>query len=437
MYHGGSTPKGEFFFNDEAYGYPKISYDFQAPIGEYGQLRPSFHYLKLIHFFLNDFGDLLAPMAVVLPKGSEKITPENTKDLRYSVRVKDGSGFVFLNNFQDDTVMTDKKNIQIRLKTARGTLLLPESRGFELKNEENAIFPFNFNLNGTLLNYATAQLLMKGDDPNNPYYIFFKPEGIEAEFSFMAKKGNIFIQNIIGSNTVKNSKRLLVKCSDKMSEFIIHNNGVKTKVLVVDKSVALKSYVVIINNKKYWVYSDALVLQGNSKLNILNEEKNDYELNIFPEISRVPKVDRGNIEKINNSVLFSSYKITLPKVTLRVMIQQVGDKRLLLTLPAAKPEGLNDIFLNIDYIGDTGQGFLNGELVTDEFYKGIPWKIGLKRFIGKASKEMLFYFRPLYKNAPFLVDLNLSGLPDFNVTPKITKIKGNSLIPEYLSTIEF
>ena len=52
MYHGGSTPRGKNnFMNDEAYGYPKISYDFQAPIGEFGQTKASFHRLKLDPLF--------------------------------------------------------------------------------------------------------------------------------------------------------------------------------------------------------------------------------------------------------------------------------------------------------------------------------------------------------------------------------------------------
>ena len=89
MYHGGSTPRGEhYYFNDEAYGYPKISYDFQAPIGEFGQTRPSYHRLKLIHYFLNSFGNLLAPMQTVLPETNEDIVPENLGDLRYAVRKK-------------------------------------------------------------------------------------------------------------------------------------------------------------------------------------------------------------------------------------------------------------------------------------------------------------------------------------------------------------
>ncbi|WP_243663457.1 beta-galactosidase [Rhodothermus marinus] len=69
MYHGGATPRGRFFyFSDEAIGVPRINYDFQAPIGQYGQLRPSFHYLKLLHFFLQDYGTRLPRWPSSCPK---------------------------------------------------------------------------------------------------------------------------------------------------------------------------------------------------------------------------------------------------------------------------------------------------------------------------------------------------------------------------------
>jgi len=173
MFHGGSTPRGKHnYMNDEAYGVTKISYEYQGPIGEFGQVREGFHRLKLVHFFLNDFGDLLAPMQVVLPANAASLTPVNTKDLRYAVRVKGNTGFIFLNNFQDDTTMSDQKNIQFKLSTRAGSLLIPESGGFNLLSGENVILPFNFNINGAKLNYATAQLLTKGDE-KDPYFVFF------------------------------------------------------------------------------------------------------------------------------------------------------------------------------------------------------------------------------------------------------------------------
>lgn len=212
MYHGGSTPKGdEHFFSDEAYGLPKISYDFQAPIGEFGQVREGFHRLKIVHYFLNDFGYLLAPMQTVLPANASTLTPENISDLRYAVRIKNNAGFLFLNNFQDDTVTPNKNNIRIRIKTAEGNVLIPESGSFNLKSEENAVFPFNFNLNGTMLNYATAQLMTKCDDATEPWYVFFKPEGINAEF-FFVKSNGLSVEKKSGITVKKNAKRILIKC---------------------------------------------------------------------------------------------------------------------------------------------------------------------------------------------------------------------------------
>lgn len=43
MYHGGSTPVFDGkFYNEDFNRMPKINYDFQAPIGQYGQTRPDF-----------------------------------------------------------------------------------------------------------------------------------------------------------------------------------------------------------------------------------------------------------------------------------------------------------------------------------------------------------------------------------------------------------
>ena len=51
VFHGGSNPKGKKtpFLNENAT--PKISYDYQAPIGEFGQIRESYKRLKRQHYF--------------------------------------------------------------------------------------------------------------------------------------------------------------------------------------------------------------------------------------------------------------------------------------------------------------------------------------------------------------------------------------------------
>ncbi len=82
--------------------------------------------------------------------------------------------------------------------------------------------------------------------------------------------------------------------------------------------------------------------------------------------------------------------------------QNLSVKKYAVSLPASLGE-LNDAMLQIDYTGDTGMGFIDSELVTDEFNKFIPLQIELRKFYPNAArKEMLFYFRSLQKEATYL-----------------------------------
>jgi hypothetical protein len=438
MFHGGSTMRGKNgYMNDEAYGLTKISYEYQGPIGEYGQVREGYHRLKLLHFFLNDFGDLLAPMQVVLPDNAASLKPVNTSDLRYSVRIKNSSGFVFLNNFQDDTTMLDQNNIRLKIKTAGGDVLIPETGGFNLLSGENVMLPFNFNLNGAKLNYATAQLLVKADN-TNPYVVFFTPGGINGEFSFAP---GVTIKNISGTTIDPDNKRILVKCTQKQAAFSIVVNGKKTNVLVIDKALALKSYVVSINGKKSLVFSDAVVLQTANGFDLLSDGINSFDLQVYPYTATLPKTSVGSVTESKSNTTFSTYKFSLPLFEFAATTKEISSRKISVALPQSLPKGVNDILLNMNYTGDTGMDFINGELVADNFYNGIPWQVGLRKFISSTAKpkEMVFYFRPMQKNASYLLDLQPypQYIPDFGSSNSFLKINSISFTPQYKTTIKF
>ena len=85
----------------KATGYPNdcpvISYDFQAPVGDMGQLRESWHRLKTIHQFVHSFGEMLAPMLPVMPEEAPA-SLEDTQTLRCALRTDGEGGFLFVNN---------------------------------------------------------------------------------------------------------------------------------------------------------------------------------------------------------------------------------------------------------------------------------------------------------------------------------------------------
>ena len=441
MYHGGSTPKGDFFFNDEAYGYPKISYDFQAPIGEYGQVRPAFHRLKLLHLFLNSFSAELAPMTTRLPSNADSLQPTNVRDLRYAVRTDGRSGFLFLNNFQDDTTMTDKAGLRFRLKTAEGEVTIPENSTFALKNEANVILPYNLDMAGVKLTYATAQLLTCFEIGKKKHYVFFAPEGIAPEFSIVKSKGTS-LQAGSTAKVEQNKNRWLLRCQeDGVSEFTIRqSNGAEVVVLVVDFKTAMNAWQTTIDAKPQLVFSSALVLPQSKGQphSLLNMGQSNFSLSIYPKSSTLPKLEGGSIEVQKGDSPLSVYQIRLPERKVSIQNKKLIESRLILDLPEKLPDGVNDIFAQIDYTGDTGMGFIDGKLITDEFYKGLPWLVGLKRFVAPDSlRQINFYFRPLHKNAPFLVDIPAALLPEFGKNGRHISIDKVDFTLEYKATIQF
>ena len=432
MYHGGSTPKGKlFFFSDEAYGYPKISYDFQAPLSEYGKPSGSFNRLKLFHFFLKNFGDVLAPMQLVLPKNADQLKAEDTDALRYSMRVHNNSGFLFLNNFQDHIERKNLENIRFKILLARKEVAIPEKSGFTLAKEESAIFPVNLKLGNVELTYATAQLLTSGKDQDGEYFVFFAPEGIQPEFAFPVNKGF----SVSGENckVEKNQQRWLVNTKgNESAEIEIRQPSGKTRFLVLDKASALNSWLIENSKGTHLLISEAMPMVDQNSVEFISRGNNLIDFKLYPAGAINPVVSTGKITNLSKkNDFFTHFQLELPKQTLKFPVKHLNNK-MEIDLSGGLPSGVNDVICKVNYKGDTGQGFINGELVADNFYNGIPWEIGMKRFFEKPdSKAMVFYFRPMYKKAEFLQDLIPGSIPEFDQRGQFLEIGDPEFIPEY------
>lgn len=406
MYHGGSTSKmgPTAFFSDEPMGMPKISYDFQAPLGEFGLEHGSYRALRLLHLFLNDFSSQLAPMETVLPKGYEQMTPDNRETLRYAARVKGKSGFVFMVNFQDhDTARVDQKDLCLRLKFADETLRIPSQGTFTLPKDESLILPFNFQMEDALLKYATAQLLLKLDDKGTDHYFFFVPEGIHPEFVF--------------DKTTVAGKHCYTPEAGLKSTFTVKTSGGKRfKVTTLTREQAL----------------NACKIDG--KLLITSSM-------VLPEAGRVRLLNMG--DPVFRYVEYSSAKgfkeqmKEVPSVQPEYTFRKVGSRRLAVRFSGKEYPQVNDYFLRLDYTGDVAMAFLKGELVLDHFYYGAPWQISLKRFQQELTDEELsFYIRPLRKNAPFLSDLPGEAVPDFS-KGSVVRVDSVQVVPQYVTTLSW
>lgn len=192
MYHGGTNPDGRLTTLNETQRTPGTanndlpvkSYEFQAPLSEFGQRQPVFYRLRPLHLFLHDFGDLLAPMDVVSPNNAV-IAKGDDSQLRWTYR-KDqtGSAFVFVNNYERFQHLSSKKNIRFSVEGE----LFPQ-KPISIPESCSAVFPVNIRINEVLIHYSTAQLVSRHIDSvtGNTQIYFMQVDGVPSEIKVNGK----------------------------------------------------------------------------------------------------------------------------------------------------------------------------------------------------------------------------------------------------------
>ena len=159
MYHGGTNPEGVLHTLNEVQtspgtannDLPQVTYDFQAPLGEFGQTYPQYYMLRPLHLFMQDFGETLAPMEASFP-APQDLKRGDDNALRWAIRCQGDSGFVFINNYERFCTLTTKKNVQLSLSGMN----LPR-----LTIPSGTMAIFTVNIAG--IRYTTAQLVARRD----------------------------------------------------------------------------------------------------------------------------------------------------------------------------------------------------------------------------------------------------------------------------------
>ena len=163
MYHGGTNPEGITFLNETQRtpgtannDLPVKTYDFQAPLGEFGQANHSYYRLRPLHLFMHDYADVLATTEASFPSKQDLPKGDDTA-LRWAVRSQANpetqqspSAFIFVNNYERLQPLSAKKNVVLEACGVK----LPK-----LTIPAGCIAFFPVNVDG--IKYATAQLVAK------------------------------------------------------------------------------------------------------------------------------------------------------------------------------------------------------------------------------------------------------------------------------------
>ena len=121
-----------------------------------------------------------------------------------------------------------------------------------------------------------------------------------------------------------------------------------------------------------------MAVAGGLELSVMSSDAG--ELLIFPALASPPTATGAEIEVLDaGEVTRLRWRSRIPEPTCQ--FENLAAGRMLVTVPPEAFDGLEDLFLSIDAIGDIGEAYIDGILVHDWFLDGRPWLMGLKRFI--------------------------------------------------------
>jgi hypothetical protein len=421
MYHGGATPAFDALpYHEDAGGLPRINYDYQAPLGQYGQARSHYFALRPLHLFLQSYGETLAPLPVVLPEGNELLTPATTDRLRYAARAARGSGFVFLLNFQDHVTTRDLTGLQLELPTGERTVRIPLRGDFVLKQNAHAILPVNLALGAAHLRSATVQPLTILRRPDTTHFVFFAVDGLSPELvlelTHVSDPSQCDVAHEDGAVVVRGS-------ADTPFSFAVEG----ARVLVVPQSWSTEASTAPGGRL---LFTPGTALQDGAEVSLLGAGGSAQDVRIYPAVE-MPRVLGGQAHPLpapHPGV--SAFQIRFPAGEYAVEWQPLTRHRYVARFSQGLGEAHN-VYMKIPYVGDTGMAFIGGTQVDDHFYFGRDWEIGLKRFLPRLKNgEMVFVFQPIREDASCLQDIPEVFRPRFAEGEKRHLTVG---IPEFVT----
>jgi hypothetical protein len=472
MFHGGENPDGAKTTLQEsqrtAYptDVPVKSYDFQAPLGEFGQMNPDRKELKLFDYFLNDFGAELAPARVVEPS-IRPAGPADLSVLRASARFDGPRGFLFVNNHIREIMMPSRPAAQFELRLPGKTLLVPASP-ISIPADSYFIWPVNLDLDGISLTYATAQPLLRIHSGNDSYVFFSTIPGIPAEFAFPAESQSA-LQLQQGSTARENSLLRVSNVAPGLrSAITVHGNHGATHIVLLSREDADNLWKLQLNGRDQLVLTHAQVYSDASRLILRQIGAPSFDVSFFPALH--PVANKAAVETLPTraEALFQRFNWRLAERRISLAVEQInpvgkapapildapfsprgaapvttpdessfaqaGQWRV--TLPPGALDGLSDVFLAVRYQGDEARLLRSDRLLTDNFFNGTEWRIGMKRFIAAASAQTFtVQILPLSKASPVVFDSG--NAPAIGNDGQAGSLHSIQALPEYELDLAF
>lgn len=385
MYHGGSNPDGKLTTLQESKetGYandlPEINYDFNAPMRQYGTISDSLKEIKLLAYFLKDFGEDLAALPAEIPQ--DHIKPEDMETLRTTCRHDDTHGYVFFNNYQRRRTMAEHRDVVLQgLHGNEVTSFSP----ITLKNGEYGFFPYQMKLGNAVLVRALATPLCRLKLQKGESYVFYGDR--EPEYEWL--------------------------------------DGKQAEVIHLSRKDALNAWHVTLD-QDYLILSENYVWEQNGELHMTCTPGQCVK--VYPELPKIP----DGMKQTGTEGIFAIYEYEgcreevsccMEEIAISEAVFQNGigsevqqseedrkergtDRTYRLKMKYEKALSRvkgEDVLLNLTYDANGMEIYLDGKKVNDYFYTGQKAVFSLGYF--DFPKELTVVVHPLKEDEPVFLE---------------------------------
>ena len=265
MYAGGTNPVGKTHTYQSSG--PRVSYDYQAPIREFGTLGTVMQETKKYNYFMNDFGTALAPAVAHLPTSNQ-----NRENLQWAIRSNEETGYLFCSNYLYKHSRKDYKNVQFSVKLKDELIRMPRKKA-TIKNGTYFLWPFNQQLSSILLKYSTTQPVCSLKEGNDNTYFFFEDDYIPGEYLIEDKN----IQDIKVNNGIckKEKNRYFINQLTPGKECrieITKDNGSTVRFITLAEEESDHIWKGTLKGKEFVAISNSSLIYDNDKITLIDDQ---------------------------------------------------------------------------------------------------------------------------------------------------------------------
>ena len=315
--------------------------------------------------------------------------------------------------------------MQFALQLPAGKFIIPE-KPVTVPADNCFFWPFNFDLGGVNLIYATAQPICRVDDGSARTVFFAQTPGVSAEFVFDDSSKVV----APGGKLDKQNGRISVLKVNPGTSAVIRvetKDGGKIQIVLLDDNSSLALWKGSwAGSERAFLSRDALLFDGDALRVVAN--KPDYlNVEIFPAPAAV-LLNSNKLASVRDGV-FTRFNLPVLRLkTFKAEVEEIKPAGPLRKIPLSKgknpvalapedadfseaavwqirlpenPDFTHDPMLRFRYVGDVARVTLNGRLIQDDFYNGNYFDLGLHRFAGElGGAELRIAILPLRKGAP-------------------------------------